>query len=95
MTSPSSPLPYDTFFLQIDAKRSVPQEQKPRSKKIFVGGLAPDTDEGAGPDMMSQMSSASGSALHADAQGSISADNERLSCHAQTSSRSILRGTAR
>ncbi|KAK9862706.1 hypothetical protein WJX84_008352 [Apatococcus fuscideae] len=30
---------------QIDAKRSVPQEQKPRSKKIFVGGLAPDTDE--------------------------------------------------
>ncbi len=32
--------------LQIDAKRSVPQEQKPRSKKIFVGGLAPDTSEG-------------------------------------------------
>ena len=32
--------------LQIDAKRSVPQEQKPKSKKIFVGGLAPDTMEG-------------------------------------------------
>ena len=32
--------------LQIDAKRSVPQEQRPRSKKIFVGGLAPDTTDG-------------------------------------------------
>ena len=32
--------------LQIDAKRSVPQEQKPKSKKIFVGGLAPETMEG-------------------------------------------------
>lgn len=31
---------------QIDAKRSVPQEQKPKSKKIFVGGLAPETMEG-------------------------------------------------
>lgn len=30
---------------QIDAKRSVPQDQKPKSKKIFVGGLAPDTTE--------------------------------------------------
>ena len=32
--------------MQIDAKHSVPQEQKPKSKKIFVGGLAPDTQEG-------------------------------------------------
>ena len=31
---------------QIDAKRSVPQELRPRSKKIFVGGLAPDTTDG-------------------------------------------------
>lgn len=31
---------------QIDAKRSVPQDQKPKSKKIFVGGLAPETTEG-------------------------------------------------
>ncbi|KAK9800727.1 hypothetical protein WJX73_000776 [Symbiochloris irregularis] len=30
---------------QIDAKRSVPQELRPRSKKIFVGGLAPDTTD--------------------------------------------------
>lgn len=34
------------YLLQIDAKRSVPQEQKPKSKKIFVGGLAPETSEG-------------------------------------------------
>lgn len=36
------------FGLQIDAKPSVPQgeQQRPRSKKIFVGGLAPDTTEG-------------------------------------------------
>ena len=32
---------------QIDVKRSVPQEQKPKARKIFVGGLAPETDEGA------------------------------------------------
>ena len=31
---------------QIDAKKSVPQELKPKARKIFVGGLAPDTDEG-------------------------------------------------
>lgn len=33
---------------QIDAKPSVPQGEggKPRSKKVFVGGLAPDTTEG-------------------------------------------------
>ncbi|GAB4821804.1 hypothetical protein N2152v2_008850 [Parachlorella kessleri] len=30
---------------QIDAKKSVPQEQKPKARKIFVGGLAPDTTE--------------------------------------------------
>lgn len=30
---------------QIDAKRSVPPQQQPRSKKIFVGGLAPATKE--------------------------------------------------
>ncbi len=36
---------------QIDAKPSVPHgegSQPPRSKKIFVGGLAPETDDGAG-----------------------------------------------
>lgn len=34
--------------LQIDVKPSVPQgeSQRPRSKKIFVGGLAPETTEG-------------------------------------------------
>lgn len=32
--------------LQIDAKRSVPPQQQPRSKKLFVGGLAPATKEG-------------------------------------------------
>lgn len=31
---------------QIDAKKSVPQEQKPKARKIFVGGLAPETTEG-------------------------------------------------
>lgn len=30
---------------QIDAKRSVPPQQQPRSKKVFVGGLAPATKE--------------------------------------------------
>lgn len=40
----------DTLLLvQIDAKRSLPhgQHSSPKSKKIFVGGLAPETDEGA------------------------------------------------
>jgi hypothetical protein len=34
--------------LQIDAKRSLPhgQHSSPKSKKIFVGGLAPETNEG-------------------------------------------------
>lgn len=35
--------------LQIDAKRSVPQgnlAHKPKSRKIFVGGLAPETTDG-------------------------------------------------
>ena len=31
---------------QIDAKRSVPHDARPRSKKVFVGGLAPDTGTG-------------------------------------------------
>ena len=31
---------------QIDAKKSVPLEQKPKARKIFVGGLAPETTEG-------------------------------------------------
>ena len=31
---------------QIDAKKSVPQEQKPKARKIFVGGLGPETTEG-------------------------------------------------
>ncbi|KAK2076615.1 hypothetical protein QBZ16_005375 [Prototheca wickerhamii] len=30
---------------QIDAKKSVPLEQKPKARKIFVGGLAPETTE--------------------------------------------------
>lgn len=33
-------------FMQIDAKKSVPQEQKPKARKIFVGGLSPETSEG-------------------------------------------------
>lgn len=32
---------------QIDAKKSVPQEMKPKARKVFVGGLSPDTSEGA------------------------------------------------
>lgn len=32
--------------LQIDVKKSVPQESKGRARKIFVGGLSPDTTEG-------------------------------------------------
>ena len=37
-----------TGFLlkQIDAKRSLPQSQKPKLRKLFVGGLAPETTEG-------------------------------------------------
>ena len=31
---------------QIDVKKSVPQESKPKARKIFVGGLAPETREG-------------------------------------------------
>ena len=31
---------------QIDVKKSVPQEHKPRSKKVFVGGLATNTTPG-------------------------------------------------
>lgn len=34
------------FTLQIDTKKSVPQESKPKARKIFVGGLAPETTEG-------------------------------------------------
>ncbi|KAK9908466.1 hypothetical protein WJX75_008305 [Coccomyxa subellipsoidea] len=30
---------------QIDAKRSLPQSQKPKLRKLFVGGLAPETRE--------------------------------------------------
>ncbi|EFN53389.1 hypothetical protein CHLNCDRAFT_36600 [Chlorella variabilis] len=30
---------------QIDAKKSVPQEMKPKARKVFVGGLSPDTTE--------------------------------------------------
>jgi hypothetical protein len=32
---------------QIDAKKSVPQEAKPKARKVFVGGLSPETTEGA------------------------------------------------
>lgn len=34
-------------FMQIDCKKSVPQEMKPKPRKVFVGGLSPDTTEGA------------------------------------------------
>jgi hypothetical protein len=34
-------------LLQIDAKKSVPQEMKPKARKVFVGGLSPETTEGA------------------------------------------------
>ncbi|KAI3436074.1 hypothetical protein D9Q98_002132 [Chlorella vulgaris] len=30
---------------QIDCKKSVPQEMKPKARKVFVGGLSPDTTE--------------------------------------------------
>lgn len=30
---------------QIDAKKSVPQEQKPKARKVFVGGISPETTE--------------------------------------------------
>lgn len=33
--------------MQIDAKKSVPQELKPKARKVFVGGLAPEVTEGA------------------------------------------------
>lgn len=32
--------------VQIDAKKSVPQELKPKARKVFVGGLSPETTEG-------------------------------------------------
>jgi hypothetical protein len=32
--------------LQIDVKKSVPQEGKPKACKVFVGGLSPETTEG-------------------------------------------------
>lgn len=34
------------FPLQIDVKKSVPQEGKPKACKVFVGGLSPETSEG-------------------------------------------------
>ena len=43
------PQPHDragVVGLQIDAKRSMPQNQKPKMRKLFVGGLAPETTEG-------------------------------------------------
>ena len=36
--------------MQIDAKKSVPQELKPKIHKIFVGGIAPETTEVHLPD---------------------------------------------
>ena len=33
---------------RVDAKRSVPHDARPRSKKVFVGGLAPETSAGEG-----------------------------------------------
>jgi hypothetical protein len=45
--------------LQIDAKRSLPhgQHSSPKSKKIFVGGLAPETNEGKQRCLLSSRSS--------------------------------------
>lgn len=45
---PCTPASHDVS-LQIDAKKSVPLEQKPKARKIFVGGLAPETTEGEDP----------------------------------------------
>lgn len=48
--APNPPRSQDSAPLtQIDAKPSVPQDsqQRPRSKKVFVGGLAPETTPGA------------------------------------------------
>jgi hypothetical protein len=45
---PPPPLPA-CLLVQIDAKKSVPQELKPKARKVFVGGLSPDTTEGAPP----------------------------------------------
>ncbi len=39
-------MPRLAVWLQIDAKKSVPQEMKPKARKVFVGGLSPDTTEG-------------------------------------------------
>ncbi|KDD74087.1 hypothetical protein H632_c1582p0, partial [Helicosporidium sp. ATCC 50920] len=39
---------------QIDAKKSVPQEQKPKARKIFVGGLSPETTEEAFKEYFTQ-----------------------------------------
>ncbi len=36
---------------QIFAKQSVPHEARPRSKKVFVGGLAPETTNGKEKEM--------------------------------------------
>ena len=45
LTSP--PVVSSSSSFQIFAKRSVPHEACPRSKKVFVGGLAPETTNGA------------------------------------------------
>ena len=42
------------MLVQIDAKRSLPQSQKPKLRKLFVGGLAPETTEGAFPWQLSE-----------------------------------------
>jgi hypothetical protein len=41
-------IPFTVFYMQIDAKPSIPhvEGQKPRSRKVFVGGLAGDLTEG-------------------------------------------------
>jgi heterogeneous nuclear ribonucleoprotein A1/A3 len=39
---------------QIDAKKSVPQESKAKARKIFVGGLSPETSEEALKDHFSK-----------------------------------------
>ena len=42
------PSTYTRTPTQIDAKRSLPhgQHTSPKSRKVFVGGLAPETNEG-------------------------------------------------
>lgn len=55
--------------VQIDAKPSLPhgEHSSPKSKKIFVGGLAPETTEGKGALQVYQPAAAGGGAHSATA----------------------------